>query len=91
MIREAREEAGIAIDPDTLEFVHVMHREPRDERMSLFFRCKQWQGTPHNAEPHKCDHLAWFDYQHLPQNMVPYIAAALNHVHDQVIFSEFNW
>lgn len=91
MIREAREEAGIIIDPSALEFVHLMHRERENERMSLFFRCTSWQGEVRNAEPDKCDDLSWFDYENLPTNMVPYIAHALAAVRRGDAYSEFAW
>lgn len=91
MIREAREEAGIIVDPSALEFVHLMHRERADERMALFFRCTAWQGEVRNAEPDKCDDLSWFDYDELPGNVVPYISHALKSVHRGDIYSEFAW
>ena len=91
MVREAREEAGITIDPGDLEFVHLMHRQPGNERMSLFFRCRSWQGTVFNAEPDKCDDLSWFSYDALPGNMVPYIAHALAAVRRGESYSEFAW
>ncbi|MCP5082135.1 MAG: NUDIX domain-containing protein [Alphaproteobacteria bacterium] len=91
MMREAREEAGISVDPSALEFVHLMHRERGDERMALFFRCTSWQGTVHNAEPHKCDDLSWFAYGALPDNLVPYIGHALACVRRGETYSEFAW
>ncbi len=91
MVREAREEAGIEIDPAALEFVHLMHRQRGDERMSLFFRCSSWQGAVYNAEPDKCDDLSWFDYNQLPDNLVPYIGHALAAARRNDTYSEFAW
>ncbi len=91
MAREAAEEAGIIVDPADLEFVHLMHRMRGDERMSLFFRARRWQGTPHNAEPHKCDDLSWFAADSLPPNLVAYIGHALGCVARGEAYSEFAW
>src|SRR5215510_7180909 len=48
MSREAREEAGLVIDPEELSLCHVMHRRSTDERVSLFFTTRRWHGEPRN-------------------------------------------
>jgi 8-oxo-dGTP diphosphatase len=63
MIREAKEELGIVIDPADLEFAHVMHRWTPGEdtaRVSFFFAATRWAGDVINAEPHVCAGLIWF-------------------------------
>ncbi|MEM9623293.1 MAG: NUDIX domain-containing protein [Pseudomonadota bacterium] len=90
MVREANEEAGILIDPAALSLCHVMHRRAADERISLFFHCSEWRGTPVNREPHKCDDLAWFAVDDLPVNTIPYIRAAVLQSTKQ-IYTEFGW
>ncbi|WP_247201238.1 hypothetical protein [Streptomyces scabiei] len=35
--------------------------------MALVFHTDQWSGTPHNAEPHKHDTIAWVPPDDLPQ------------------------
>jgi 8-oxo-dGTP diphosphatase len=93
MSREAREEAGIDLGHDDLEFVHVMHRRSGDGsvRMDLFFRCVTWSGEVANREPHKCDEMTWFDRASLPHNTVPSVSAALSSIDDGRTFSEFGW
>lgn len=91
MCREALEEAGIAIAPDQLDLVHLIHRRSDGERMSLFFRARTWQGTPQNREPHKCSDLSWFDLQALPGAMVPYVRHAIDAIGRGQIDSEFGW
>ena len=81
MVREAHEEAGIGILPDDLEIVLVMHRripETGQERIDYFLRCEKWQGEVTNMEPHKCDLLEWHIMQNLPQNVIPYVARAMD-------------
>ena len=36
MIREAKEEAGIEITPNNINFASVMHRKSDDERIDFF-------------------------------------------------------
>ncbi len=89
--REAHEEAGIAIDPNDVVMFHVMHRLAEESRMSLFFTTKRWQGTPHNAEPHKCDDMRWAPINAMPDNTIKYVQQALMLGFDGVRYSEFGW
>lgn len=91
MIREAREEAGIRIDAENLEFAHVMHRRKAhgEVKVDIWFSCDTWEGTPHNAEPHKCDDLRWFTWNSLPTNLVEYVRTALLLIRDECKFSAY--
>jgi 8-oxo-dGTP diphosphatase len=91
MSREAREEAGLVIDPADLSLCHIMHRRASDERVSFFFTSKRWEGEPQNMEPSKCSDLSWFACGALPPNMVPYILAAIERSRDGTTYSEFGW
>jgi 8-oxo-dGTP pyrophosphatase MutT (NUDIX family) len=52
MIREAREEVGIELNPKNLRLVHVMHRkEPGENRVNFFFTTEKWKGKPKIMEP----------------------------------------
>lgn len=89
MAREAREEAGLDLPPDTLDLVHMMHRLSDRERISLFFTPRIWHGTPRNMEPEKCAALEW--RAALPDNTIPYIRRALAHIAQGTSYSEFGW
>jgi 8-oxo-dGTP pyrophosphatase MutT (NUDIX family) len=94
MIREAAEEAGITIDPLDLEIVLVMHRrvaKSGQERIDYFLRCEKWQGQIVNMEPAKCDLLEWHNIYNLPQNMVPYVARAINSHLQGMSFVDFGF
>ena len=75
--REAHEEAGIELAPGDLEFVHVVHRADRGQRVGFFFRALRWRGEPRNMEPHKADDFRWFALDALPDEMVPYVRRAI--------------
>ncbi|MBI2579378.1 MAG: NUDIX domain-containing protein [Candidatus Aenigmarchaeota archaeon] len=91
MIREAEEEAGIAIKSEDLEVVHVMHRKSADERIDLFFMADRWGGEPKNMEPGKCDDMRWFGADDLPPNTIPYVRHAIENIRKNIFYSEFGW
>jgi 8-oxo-dGTP pyrophosphatase MutT (NUDIX family) len=94
-IREAREEAGITIAPADLAVVGVMQRRATapgdDERIDFFLTATAWSGAIVNAEPHKCDDLAWYPLDRLPDNVVPYIRRALVNYQAGVWFDTLGW
>lgn len=91
MMREAREEAGIKIAPDDLQVVGVMHRISDEERIDFFLAARSWSGEVENREPHKCDRLAWFDMDDLPDNVIPYVERALGNYRLGKWFDSFGW
>jgi len=93
VIREAREEVGVLIDPADLAFSHVVHhRNPQGQaRIGFFFTAARWQGEPVNREPHKCAGLYWADLAQPPANTVPYTAAALAAITQGAPFSLHGW
>jgi len=92
MIREAKEEAGITIQPDDLQFAHVMHRKASDrEYIDFFFAATKWEGEPQNMEPAKCDHLEWFPLGKLPDNILPNVKQVIEDYTNKRYFSEAGW
>ena len=91
MIREAREEAGIEIAPENLRVVGVMHRKSTEERIDFFLAATAWSGEITNREPDKCDQLAWFDLDRLPENVIPYVRRALDNYRYGRWFDSFGW
>lgn len=80
LVREAREETGLIIDPVDVRFaVTVHHRAPSGgARVGLFFEVRAWQGTPRVLEPAVCDAMDWFPFDALPAPMVAYCRAGLD-------------
>jgi len=88
-IREAKEEAGIDIDPAHVTCVHTMYRmNEKDERPAYFFLALHWTGEPANVEPEKADDGQWFSLTALPDNMVPYMHDALDAYRRGDMYSE---
>jgi 8-oxo-dGTP diphosphatase len=91
MIREAREEVGIEVSPLDLQVVGVMHRKSNDERIDFFLATASWSGEITNREPDKCDQLAWFDMDELPENVILYVRRALDNYRQGIWFDSFGW
>ena len=92
MIREAREEAGIAIAPEDLRVVGAMHRRASgEERIDFFLAAAAWSGAIENREPDRCDELAWFPADALPENTIPYVRVALKRYRRGEWFTSFGW
>lgn len=93
--REAKEEVGIDINPKDLQLVHTLHRysdEPEPhERIDLYFEAIEWNGEPHNAEPHKCDELLWVSIDDLPEKMTPEVRHTLDMIARSEPYSDMNF
>jgi ADP-ribose pyrophosphatase YjhB (NUDIX family) len=90
-IREAREEVGVEIPPTDLQVVGVMHRKSDDERIDFFLAASSWVGEVTNGEPDKCDELVWANLDALPENLIPYVARALDNYRRGRWFDSFGW
>ncbi|MEV7565666.1 phosphotransferase [Streptomyces tanashiensis] len=79
LVREAREETGLVVDPaDVCAAVTVHHRAPAGSaRIGVFFEVRRWVGTPEVMEP-VCDAMRWFSFDALPEPMVAYCRAGLD-------------
>ena len=92
MQREAFEEAGIHIDETNLKIVHVMHRKAKDrESIDYFFTCKNYSGNIQIMETNKCDELRFYDLEHLPENVIPYVRKAIELYENGEKFSVYGW
>lgn len=93
VIREAREEIGVDLDPAGLRCAHVMHyRSPEGQgRVGVFFEARDWRGEPRNHEPHKCARIGWFPLNQLPPNTVDYTRAGLQQYRQGTTFSLTGW
>jgi 8-oxo-dGTP diphosphatase len=65
--RELLEETGLIVKSDDWRFVCAMHRRTDRTIIDLFFTTDKFLGTPRICEPTKCDGLAFFPINALPQ------------------------
>ncbi|MFJ8752146.1 phosphotransferase [Streptomyces sp. NPDC102441] len=80
LVREAREETSVVINPaDVCAALTVHHRSPGgSSRTGVFFEVRRWQGNARIAEPHVCDAMKWTVLGDLPAGMVAYCRAGLD-------------
>ncbi len=72
VIREAKEELGIKIEPEDLKFVcvAVRHQMP-EEHIAFEYKIDGSKLDIKNMEPEKCSELVWVSINHLPQDVIP--------------------
>lgn len=71
VVRECREELGIQVATEDLDFAHLSHRFTSDRcYYDIYFAVEKYAGTPAIMEPEKCAALAWFDVEQLPEDMI---------------------
>lgn len=91
LIREAREELGITIEPGNARLVYVLHHLTESSRIALFFQVTHWTGEPANTEPDKCAGWQWHHLDDLPTPMIPYARQALTGYRTGQAYSELGW
>lgn len=92
LAREVREEAGVTLNVNDLALGHTMHRWCGDhERLDFFFTTDTFAGTIVNKEPKKCDDIAWFPLDALPENTIDYVRLAIENCVNKVEYSEYGW
>jgi mutator protein MutT len=92
VMRELFEEANITTTAQDLEFAHVIHFNGATKPcVSFVFLVHKWHGEIMNKEPHKHDHLMWFQVDKLPDNLVPRHRKILELYHKNIFYSEDSW
>lgn len=94
LIREAREEAGLLIEPQDVALVHVVHiidRAGDQPRLGFFFRARAWRGEPQLCEPDKCTEWQFWDPTALPEALVPYTRGVIEAIRAGHLYSETGW
>ena len=82
LIREAREELGINIDPKKIINSYVVLRrnffeidgKKLEPYIDYYFELRDYEGIPRIIEKNKCDELIWADINNLPEPFINYEA-----------------
>ncbi|WP_435057721.1 NUDIX hydrolase [Streptomyces sp. bgisy060] len=94
LVREAREEAGLVIDPLDVELVHVVHVVDAVGAlplMQLVFKARRWEGEPKVLETDKCLAWKWWPPHELPDRLVPYTRTAIAAIAEGRVYSQMGW
>lgn len=76
-IRETAEEVGVVVDPADLVPIGVTRYVDGDlHGVDCFFISRRWQGQPSPVS--ECSQVGWFDPAALPEDSLPWLAAALD-------------
>ena len=90
MIREVKEETGIEINPQDVDFVHVMQQEGDRSYFDFYFVINKWENEPEIIEPNKCDDLKWITIEELDSiPVLGNVRSALNHIKNKVLISDY--
>ena len=80
LVREAKEELGIIIDPKKILNSYVVLRRNYFEingkvlepYIDYYFEIEEYEGIPKIIEEDKCDELIWVDMNNLPEPFINY-------------------
>jgi mutator protein MutT len=92
-VREVKEETGVDVEQEDLEFIELLHRRSTDNRdyLDVFFRVTKWVGEPRIMEKEKCDDLVWASMESLPDMIVPHQRMVLEDLDTGRKFLEMGW
>ena len=92
MCREAKEELGIIINEDDLEFVCMIHKNSEGcVYFNGYFKANKWIGEPSIKEPEKNEEIRWFSINDLPSNIVDDRIVAIENYKNDIKYSEYGW
>lgn len=87
-IREVKEEIGVDISKEDLEFVHVDF--VTDTVINFYFVVRKLNSEPKIMEPELCSELGWFDLNTLPKNLAANGGEVVQNILDKKYFNEYS-
>lgn len=92
MVREAKEEINIEIDPRNLHLELTLHRASEfGEYIDVFFSVQHYKNELRINEPDKCHDLGFFDVEKMDKPIVPYIRKVLECLDKKINYLEADW
>lgn len=91
VVREAKEELDIDIEPKDVSFAHVVHNlVGENKRMDFYFKIKDFKGEIKNMEPDRCFEMGFFSQTMMPltEKIAPTTLQALQNIWNAVPYSE---
>ncbi len=91
-VRESKEEVGVDILEENLNFSHIQIRNASDgERIDVFFEVTKWEGEIKNCEPEKCSELIWSIKEEKKDELIPQLFDILESVENKKVYSRYNY
>ena len=91
LVREAKEEAGIILEPKDLKLAHVLHKRiGKNQRLTLYFKADKYKGEARSREPKKFQKAEWCPVQRLPPNTTATVRHVLKAYRHGRLYSEFS-
>lgn len=87
VVREAKEELAITVDPAHVQLIYVKHFNKRT--LGFYFLAREWQGEPINNEPDQASEVRWFNIHELPIDISPYARKVVESTKTAVSYSYF--
>lgn len=85
-IKEVREEAGIIVKGEDLEFLYV--HTVADAYVNFYFKATSWEGEPYLAEKDRCSEVAWIAKNQLPADTILMVRSLIKNMNSGNYFSE---
>lgn len=88
LIREAKEEIGITIKKEDIEFITIIHDISLNAYFNAYFKVTKWEEEERINEPDKIEEIKWFDIEHLPDNIIQTRKQAIENYKKKIFYSE---
>lgn len=92
LVREAKEEIGVEIDPTKLEHIHTQYNRNPDglsDRTHYYFKLETCDLKPVNTEPGKCSEAFWLPLGERTEEFFPFMRGAVEAILRGEQYSEF--
>lgn len=91
LIREAKEEVGITLKEENIEYVCAIRRGTNSEYINMYLKASEYEGFEENLEIDKCEEIRWIDIDNLPENMIENDRRAIFNLNNDIAFDEYEF